>query len=91
MTFLAASLIASAVVAIFPGKFAQRKGRRFWPWWLFGFVAFVPALIAVALVSDSSGRAGHEELPGRDTAPADWNRALMDFAQQDNAQRRGRR
>jgi len=56
MTVLVASLIASAVVAIFPGKFAQRKGRRFWPWWLFGFVAFIPALIAVALVSDTGSR-----------------------------------
>jgi len=43
--------LVAAALAIIPGKIAQRKGRRFWAWWLFAFLLFLPALIASLLVS----------------------------------------
>jgi 4-amino-4-deoxy-L-arabinose transferase-like glycosyltransferase len=56
------ALLILAAAALIPGTIAQRKGRRFWLWWLFGVVFFVPAMVASALVSNKhSGNATERE------------------------------
>jgi MFS family permease len=59
-------LLIGAALALIPGKMAQRKGRRFWLWWLFGVALFLPATIASALVSDK--HSGHATEPERRSA-----------------------
>src|SRR5262249_44622495 len=41
-------------LSFIPAVIAQRKGRPFFLWWLFGFFCFLPALIASLVVSDRS-------------------------------------
>jgi hypothetical protein len=74
--------IIIAFLAIIPGRIAQRKGRRFWVWWLFGVVILVPTLIASLVVSHKQpGVARGAETPQgseRERYQGDWNKALME-------------
>ena len=74
--------IIIAFLAIIPGRIAQRKGRRFWVWWLFGVVILVPTLIASLVVSHKQPVVARgSENPqgsGREGYQGGWNKALME-------------
>lgn len=54
MPVIVSWLLILAVLAVIPAGVATSKGRDFFPWWLFGLAFFLPALIAVLIVSDLS-------------------------------------
>lgn len=47
-------LSLAAVLGLIPANIAQGKGRSFGAWWVFGFLLFLPALIASLVISDRS-------------------------------------
>ncbi len=51
LTLMTVSIVSLALLGLVPALIAQRKGRRFWPWFLFGVVLFVPAVIVALLIS----------------------------------------
>ena len=70
--------LAAVALSFIPAVIAQRKGRPFFLWWLFGFFCFLPALIASLVVSDRSPGAqdGHVypawTAEGQAMAPPGW-------------------
>ena len=45
-------VIASIAIGLFPAMIAKRKGYNFYVWWLYGFLAFLVALIHVSFIKN---------------------------------------
>ncbi len=55
--------IVAALLGLIPATIAHKKGRRFAPWWLYGFLLFIVALPHALLLKPrptpgSAGNAG---------------------------------
>jgi hypothetical protein len=45
-------IVVWALLAIVPAKIAERKGRSFWTWYVFGLLLWIVAVVAALLVKD---------------------------------------
>ncbi len=73
-------LVLMAVFAVVASAVARRKGRRVWVWALFGAAFTIAALIIVAVLPGTRGRAASRGLAdGAD--PEAWRRAQAEGAE----------
>lgn len=49
-----AVFIICPLLGVITGLIADHKGRRFWPWWIFGYLFFMAALPTVLALSNRS-------------------------------------
>lgn len=49
---IAVSLILNVALAFIPARIAEKKGRSFNTWYVYGFLLFIVALIHAALMED---------------------------------------
>ena len=45
-------LIFAAILGILVGMIAKSKGRDFFPWWLYGSLLFIVAIVHVLLIKN---------------------------------------
>jgi hypothetical protein len=50
-------LIIAALLGLIPANIAKKKGYSFGLWWLFGFLAFIIALIVALVIKDKTKEA----------------------------------
>lgn len=55
-------LFFAAILGIIVGMIAKNKGRDFFPWWIYGTLLFIVAIVHVILIKPSEAHAEREAL-----------------------------
>lgn len=55
-------LIVAAILGILVGMIAKSKGRDFFPWWLYGTLIFIVAIVHVLIIKPDPKHAEREAL-----------------------------
>jgi hypothetical protein len=55
-------LIFAAILGVIVGMIARSKGRAFFPWWLYGTLIFIVAIVHVILIKPNEAHAEREAL-----------------------------
>lgn len=55
-------VIFAAILGVIVGMIAKSKGRDFLPWWLYGALIFIVAIVHVLLIKPSEGHAERQAL-----------------------------
>lgn len=63
-------LLIAAILGVLVGMIARSKGRSFFPWWLYGTLIFIVAIVHVLLIKEDAEHAERELLSaGRKKCP----------------------
>ena len=57
-------LFFAAILGIITGMIAKNKGRNFFPWWLYGTLIFIVAIVHVLIIKPTEGHEERQQLAG---------------------------
>ena len=55
-------LVVAAILGVLVGMIAKSKGRAFFPWWLYGALIFIVAIVHVLIIKPNAAHVEREAL-----------------------------